>query len=145
MGPNAMIFVFWTLSFQLAFHSSFTFITVGFPGGSDGKASACNEGLIPGSGRSPGEGNGNPFQYSCLENPMYWGAWESTVTGRRVGHDWVTLLLFPLHQEAPQFLFAFCHKSDVICISEVIDISPDNLDYSLCFIKPGISHDVLCI
>ena len=53
MGPNAMIFVFWTLSFQLAFHSSFTFITVGFPGGSDGKASACNEGLIPGSGRNP--------------------------------------------------------------------------------------------
>jgi len=43
----------------------------GFPGGSDGKA--CNAGdpsLIPGSGRSPGEGNGNPFQYSCLENPI---------------------------------------------------------------------------
>ena len=44
-----------------------------FPGGSDGKASACNAGdlgLIPGSGRSPGEGNGNPLPYSCLENPM---------------------------------------------------------------------------
>ena len=43
------------------------------PGGSDGKASAYNAGepgLIPGSGRSPGEGNGNPLQYSCLENPM---------------------------------------------------------------------------
>ena len=43
------------------------------PGGSDGKASACNAGdpgLIPGSGRSPGEGNGNPLQYSCLENSM---------------------------------------------------------------------------
>ena len=42
-----------------------------FPGGSDGKESACNAGdpgLIPGSGRSPGEGNGNPLQYSCLEN-----------------------------------------------------------------------------
>ena len=49
----------------------------GFPGGSDGKASARNAGdlsLIPGSGRSPGEGNGNPLQYSCLENPMD-GAW----------------------------------------------------------------------
>ena len=48
-------------------------LTEGFPGGSDGKASACNAGdpgLIPGSGRSPGEGNGNPLQYSCLENPM---------------------------------------------------------------------------
>ena len=44
-----------------------------FPGGSDGKASACNAGdpgSIPGLGRSPGEGNGNPLQYSCLKNPM---------------------------------------------------------------------------
>ena len=43
------------------------------PGGSDGKVSVCNvgdRGLIPGSGRSPGEGNGNPLQYSCLENPQ---------------------------------------------------------------------------
>ena len=48
-----------------------------FPGGSDGKASACNvgdRGSIPGSGRSPGEGNGNPPQYSCLENSMDRGA-----------------------------------------------------------------------
>ena len=56
----------------------------GFPGGSDGKASACNVGdlgLIPGSGRSPGEGNGNPLQYSCLENSMEGGAWYTTVHG----------------------------------------------------------------
>ena len=49
-----------------------------FPGGSEGKASAYNEGdrgSIPGSGRSPGEGNGNPLWYSCLENPMDRGAW----------------------------------------------------------------------
>ena len=48
-----------------------------FPGGSDGKASACNAGdlgSIPGSGRSTGEGNGNPRQYCCLENPMDKGA-----------------------------------------------------------------------
>ena len=54
----------------------------GFPGGSDGKQSACNAGdlgLIPGSGRSPGEGNGNPLQYSCLENAMDIGAWQATV------------------------------------------------------------------
>ena len=47
--------------------------TRGFPGGSDGKASASNmgdPGLIPGLGRSPGEGNGNPLQYSCLENSV---------------------------------------------------------------------------
>ena len=56
----------------------------GFPGGSDGKASACNAGdpsSIPGSGRSPGKGNGNPLQYSCLENPMDRGAWWATVHG----------------------------------------------------------------
>ena len=53
-----------------------------FPGGSDGKASAYNAGdpgLIPGSGRSLGEGNGNPLQYSCLENSMDRGAWWATV------------------------------------------------------------------
>ena len=57
---------------------------------SDGKASDCNArdpGLIPGSGRSPGEGNGNPLQYSCLENPMEKGAWWATVQRvSRVGH-----------------------------------------------------------
>ena len=53
-------------------------------GGSDGKESACNEGnlgLIPGSGRSPGEGHGNPLQYSGLENSMDRGAWCATVHG----------------------------------------------------------------
>ena len=52
--------------------------TIAFPGGSEVKASALNvrdPGLIPGSGRSPGEGNGNPLQYSCLENLMDEGAW----------------------------------------------------------------------
>ena len=51
---------------------------MGFPGGSEVKVSACNAGdlgSIPRSGRSPGEGNGNPLQYSCLENPMDVGAW----------------------------------------------------------------------
>ena len=55
-----------------------------FPGGSDGKESTCNAGglgLIPGLGRSPGGGNGNPLQYSCLETPMDRGAWRATVHG----------------------------------------------------------------
>ena len=55
-----------------------------FPGGSDGKASAHNEGdlgSVPGSGRSSGEGNGNPLLYSCLENPMDVGAWWAAVHG----------------------------------------------------------------
>ena len=57
---------------------------VGFPGGSEVKASAWNVGdlgSIPRSGRSPGEGNGNPLQYSYLENPMERGAWRTTVQG----------------------------------------------------------------
>ena len=62
-----------------------------FPGGSDGKESACNagdQGLIPGLGRSPGEGNDNPLQYSCLENPMDRESGEPQSVGlQRVGHD----------------------------------------------------------
>ena len=54
---------------------------MGFPGGLDGKESACNAVLIPGSGRSPGEGYGCPLQYSCLENPMDRGAWRVIVHG----------------------------------------------------------------
>ena len=74
MGPDAMILVFWMLSFKPAFHS-----------------------------------------------------------------------LFHFYQETLQFLFAFCCKGNVICVSEVIDIFPGNLDFSLCFIQPSVSHDVLCI
>ena len=56
----------------------------GFPGGSvvmNPPASAEDAGSIPGLGRSPGEGNGNPLQYSCLENPMYREAWQATLHG----------------------------------------------------------------
>ena len=56
----------------------------GFAGGSDGEESTCNAGdpcLTPGLGRSPGEGNGNPLQYSGLENPMDRGVWRATVHG----------------------------------------------------------------
>ena len=59
-------------------------MNMGVPGGSDGKESACNagdEGLIPGSGRTPGVGNGNPLQYFCLENSMDRGAWQATDHG----------------------------------------------------------------
>ena len=57
---------------------------LGFPGGSDDKESACSvgdPGLIPGSGRNHSEGNGNPLQYPCMENPMDGGAWQATVHG----------------------------------------------------------------
>ena len=55
-------------------------VKLGFPGGSDGKESACNAGdlgLIPGLVSAPGEGNGNPLQYSCLENSIIRGAWPT--------------------------------------------------------------------
>jgi len=63
-----------------------------FPGGSDGKKSACHAGdlgLIPRSGRSPGEGNGYPLQYSCLENSMDRGAWWATVHGVTKNWTWL--------------------------------------------------------
>ena len=69
-------------------------ISLGFPGGSAGKESACSAGdpgLIPESGRSPGEENGNPLQYSCLGNPMDRGAWWATIHGsHRVGRNLVS-------------------------------------------------------
>ena len=68
-----------------------------FPGGSDGKPSAYNAGdpaSIPGSGRSPGEGNGTTLQYSCLENPMDGGAWWATVHGAAKESDMTERLHF---------------------------------------------------
>ena len=72
---------------KLLRHFEFMFVTkvcLGFPGGSDDKESVCNAGnpsLIPGSGRSPGEGNGNPLQYSYQENSMHREAWRASVHG----------------------------------------------------------------
>ena len=76
-------------SYKVAYYLS---LLLGFPGSSDSKEPACNvedPGLIPGSGRPPGEGNGNPLQYSCLENPMDRGAWWATVHG--VAKSWAQL------------------------------------------------------
>ena len=71
------------------------YFIIDFPGGSDGKASVYNArdlGSSPGLGRSPGEGNGNPLQYCCLENPMDRGAWYATVYG--VAKSWTRLSNF---------------------------------------------------
>ena len=73
-------------SFLFIYFSSdfYFFSSTRFPGDSEGKASIYNAGdlvPLPGSGRSPGEGNDNPLQYSCLENPMNRGAWQATVHG----------------------------------------------------------------
>ena len=71
---------------------SSTYVAWGFPGGSEVKAPVRNAGdlgSIPGPGRFPGAGNGNPLQYSCLENPMHGGAWWAiqSMGSQRVGHD----------------------------------------------------------
>ena len=72
--PGKPILVVWVLSLSVVY----LYHTMGFPGGSEVKASVWNAGdpgSIPGSGRSPGEGNGTPLQYSCLENTTEGGAW----------------------------------------------------------------------
>ena len=88
----------WTLGYTCLFLFWFPWCVcpavglLGFPGGSEVKASASNvgdPGWIPGSGRSPGEGNGNPLQYSCLENPMDRGAWQATVHGVAKSQTWL--------------------------------------------------------
>ena len=89
-----MIFLGTLLERQVSFTASQAFwIKLGFPSGLVGKESACYTGdlaSIPGSGNYRGEGNGNPLQYSCLENPMDRRAWWATVHGvTRVGHNWV--------------------------------------------------------
>ena len=73
----------------LSKHTAF----LGLPDGSAGNESACNAGntgLIPGLGRSPGEVNGNPLQYSCLENPTNRGAWRATVHGVSKNQTWLS-------------------------------------------------------
>ena len=88
-----------TLRCLLQHHSSKASILwhSAFPGGSESRESACNVGdlgLIPGSGRSPGEGNGSPFPYSCLENSMDRGAWWATVQGAAKSWTWLSDYIF---------------------------------------------------
>ena len=93
----------------------------GFPSGSDGKVSVCNAGdpgLIPGLGRSPGEGNGNPLQYSCLENSMNGGAWWAKFHG--VAKSWTRLSDFPF----PYGLFEGKHRGKLLCFKNHMDCSP---------------------
>ena len=104
----------------------------GFPGGSDGKESACNArdpSSIPGSGRSPEEGNGNPLQHSCLENPMDRGAWQAAVHGgHRVRHDSVTstftfqFILTPQAESPTWPPTIFCRKLHLFTHSRILPI-----------------------
>ena len=74
------------------------------------------------------EGNGNPLHYSCLENPRDRGAWWAAVYAVAQSQTWLKQL-----------------SSSSISISETVDYYPNSLDFSLCFIQPGILHVVLCI
>ena len=106
---------------------------MGFPGGSDGKESACKMGdlgSIPGSGRSPGEENSYPLQYSCLENSMDRSAWWATVHG--VAKSWTQLsnfhfTFFPLVTISLWVCFSSVNK--FIC---TIFLDSTYIWYSIC-------------
>ena len=83
---HAYFFV-WLHGSELVDHCS---MIMGFPGGSDDIESQGDLGSNPGLGRSPREGNGNPLQYSCLENPRDRGAWRATVHGVAESQTWLS-------------------------------------------------------
>ena len=83
---------YWSFSLSISPSNEYSWLILDFPGGSDGKASAYNAGgpgSIPASGRSPGEGNGDPLQCSCLQNPTDRGPWRATV--HRATKSWTPL------------------------------------------------------
>ena len=91
--------------------------------------------MIPGSGRSPGEGNGNPLQYSYLENPMDRGTWLAAVYGvTRVGHDLAT------KPPPPPIIYMFCHnrklllKRSLIQPLDVMLLTPKSLSPTEIFV-----------
>ena len=90
--PWFRVCLFSAIGMSYGIYKTYTYVFI--PGVSVVKnpsANAGDTGLIPGSGRSPGRGNGNPLQYSCPENPMDRGAWRATVHGvQRVRYGWVT-------------------------------------------------------
>ena len=92
---------------NLLIHSSQGTLCFLFPGGVSGKESASNAGnvrdmnLIPGLGRFPGEGHGNPLQYSCLENPLDRGAWWATV--HRIAKSWTWPKWLSTHAQMDRF------------------------------------------
>ena len=113
--------------FVFKFFSMHVLLIVGFPGGSDDNESACNvgePGSIPGLGRSPGEVNGNPLQYSCLENPMDRGAWQSTVHG--VAKSWTQLSNFTITAYLVTKYYFFFFKESQVLVFKCFDSSPQS-------------------
>ena len=108
----------------------FLYVLCGFPGGSDGKESACSAGcpgLIPGLGRSPGEGHSNPLQYSRLENSMDRGAWELQSIG--VPKSQTQLSYYHTHTHIHTFLEKHC---DIFEFSGLLITLMDMSGYNVC-------------
>ena len=154
------------LSFKPAFSLSSYVCYYTIPGGSDGKASAYNVGdlgSIHGSGRFPVKGNGNPLQYSCLENPVERGSWWATVHGVAKSQTWLKDFTFTLYNvyislsltslsmalsiEPQDFVVAYMKAQDLVSIA-----SPALTSYcsslkssSLPALLPGSLHPHLCL
>ena len=104
--------------------------TADFPGGSDGKVSAYNvgdPGSIPGPGRSPGEGNGNPLQYSCLENPMDRGARQATFHGVAKSRTRLSGFTHSLKHESHGCFCLSALSSLAVCIFQSITVWAINM------------------
>ena len=120
MGENEHICMYgWVpLLFPFNFHNivNWLLVQLGFLGSSDGKASAYNagdKGSIPGLGRSSGEGNGSPLQYSCLENPMDGGGWWATVYGVAKNRTWLSALMSRhIVSSVAQLCLTLCNPMD---------------------------------
>ena len=122
-------------------------VLISFPGGSDGKESACNTGdpcLIPGSGRSSGEGNGNPLQYSCLENFMDRGAWQATVHG--VTKSWTQLSDCHSHHTLKwDWALFICLLTFVLLWNVCSSFAHFSIGWTVFFVYSGYKSFVECI
>ena len=106
----------------------------GFLGSSDGKVSACNvgdPGSIPGLGRSPGEGNGNPLQYSCLENPKDRGALLATVHGVAKSQTWLSDFTFTMRHIGSWFPSQWSNQQPLYWKCRVLATGPPGKSLSL--------------
>ena len=120
-------------------------IHCGFLGGSEGKACTCNvgdPGSIPGSGRSPGEGNGSPLQYSCLENPMYREAWQATVHG--VSKELDTSEQLHFHFQFNVFLFENINTSFLLLFFFLFSVPEATNTYVICLIHLRLKPRQFC-
>ena len=114
-----------------------------FPAGSEGKASACNAGdpsSIPGSGRSPGEGNGNPLQYSCLENPMDGGVWWATAHGVAKSRTRLSDFTFTLALFLNFYLLFICLAAQVLIAACGIQFPDEGLNLDPALGAWSLSH-----